>query len=141
VLAARWKLTHDWRTQFLTQVILGAGIGSGLVWLALSSSKMAEASRAVLLWRPLRQLGKISYSLYLTHAAPVCARVILLSYLAYRLSPTSYFFLTLTLGALSSLVLAFLFYISFERPFVRPRGTVHRATLQNSGDAGATFAS
>jgi peptidoglycan/LPS O-acetylase OafA/YrhL len=135
VMAACMNLGDNWKASLLSQLVLGLAIASGLVWLALSGSTRARACRTLLLWRPFVRLGRFSYSLYLTHALPVCATVMLLSHFAGRLSPTTHFLLALAIGVVSSLGFARLFYIAFERPFVGAGRQADPGTLSNSVSA------
>jgi peptidoglycan/LPS O-acetylase OafA/YrhL len=113
------------RFAWMRDLCAGAIASSLIAWCCVSM-KRAEGSRPLLLLifeSPLCSgLGKISYSLYLTH----CVLLNILVAFAHnlRLSPEAALALRTFLGVPSSIFLAGVFYHLFERPFL---GTKHAA--------------
>jgi peptidoglycan/LPS O-acetylase OafA/YrhL len=70
------------------------------------------------------ELGKISYSLYLTHGVVQ----VLVRYCLFNLQLSAGVFATVSyiLGTVASLVFAYVFYIYFEKPFVSTFGKKHQ---------------
>lgn len=109
-----------WRWQFLSDMVTGGVVASFLVWLFLSHSK-TNLVRRFLELGPLIKLGRISYSLYLTHAFPACAAVIGFSFFDGQLSAAAHFWGVLLMGTAGSIAVSIPFYYLFERPFVNHR--------------------
>jgi len=91
-----------------------------LIWLPISPSdkSVSGRTRQMLLSRPLRNLGAMSYSLYLIHAMGVGLVMIGLSYFSAGMSVPMHAALSLVFCTIVSLLLATVFYAIFERPFV-----------------------
>ncbi len=70
--------------------------------------------------KPLVWLGSFSYSLYLTHAVVLAAVQLELRNLLPP-SPAIQMLVSMTLGAAASLIVGYLFFLGFERPFLRTK--------------------
>ena len=114
----RWPLLGDVGVGALTALLLARG----------ATQSHGVLPRA-LAWRPLRSLGLFSYSIYLVHEVPL----LLLGVYAKPLLPWTpgwdYLLLTTTAVPLV-LLLAYLFYLAFERPFLSHAAKVADAQEQ-----------
>jgi peptidoglycan/LPS O-acetylase OafA/YrhL len=98
----------------------GAGVATAvlLVWCTLRARSGTPAPLLTFFQsRPAVQLGKFSYSLYLTHW-PVLALVHIVALLCGAGPLTCLLLLTLA-GTPLALALSYAFYLAFERPFLR----------------------
>ncbi|MDQ1726303.1 MAG: hypothetical protein QOK14_348 [Frankiaceae bacterium] len=102
---------------FWTDLVFGTVVAAALGVLALRSSVVTNALSS----RPLRYLGAFSYSLYLTHA-PIVAMFARWVVHPLHLAPLASFWLLLVLVVPAALVVARLFFLVFERPFLKHRG-------------------
>jgi len=130
IAAAGWKtygpLAGNWKSQFIYESVVGVACAAVLLWLCGKQPLKAghtpvrgAGGRAVAMaleCGPARWLGKISYSLYLTHALAIMLTAPLIT----RAQLTGSMHTLLHLGAAVglSLLLARGFYQWFERPFV-----------------------
>ncbi|HVY25549.1 MAG TPA: acyltransferase [Polyangiaceae bacterium] len=116
----------------LTDALVGGATAFTLIYLAELTARertAAPARRHPLLWllesRPALAVGHFSYSLYLTHL-PVVA----LCYFAiagHGLSASAVALLTMATSLPSSLLVAYLFHLVFERRFMVPAPTRSQA--------------
>jgi peptidoglycan/LPS O-acetylase OafA/YrhL len=124
-LAQRWPRAFylDVATALLVMILFN--------WAAASERNPA---RAVLGWRPLATVGTFAYSIYLIHVPILGA---LFSFVAYPLilSPLQPnrlvalgIFIVVALPVV--LVLAYIFFLFCERPFLNPPGGVQRARAE-----------
>lgn len=114
------KVWFAWKP--VTDVLVGLATASLLVYLA-ECARAAHQPRFSLLCvlgsRPLVALGHFSYSLYLTHL-PVVA-VCYFALLPAHLPPGSFALALLAVSGSASLVVAYVFHLAFERPFMPRR--------------------
>ena len=68
--------------------------------------------------RPLSELGRFSYSLYLLHA-PILALVFLLTR-RWGLGMVEFQLFLLGIGLPATVAMSYLFFLVFERPFLNP---------------------
>lgn len=94
-----------------------------LAWKAAHPESGKPLLLRLLAWKPLAAVGHISYSLYLTHALVVIAlgRTLQL----FRVESVPFTLTMLLVGVPLCLILAYLFYHLFERPFL-PADSVYR---------------
>jgi len=106
----------------VSDTLVGATTAAALVHYTRQATGEANAKSLVLRWlesRPMVELGRFSYSLYLTHL-PIVALV----YLALRrlpLAPQIQMLAMLAVSVPASLLAAYGFYMAFERRFVTRR--------------------
>lgn len=103
----------------IPDLLIGAGIGCSLVFLteALVRGRRPFTLRMLEL-RPLIQLGRFSYSLYLLHA-PLLALFFLLAR-RWSLGNIEFQLFILGIALPSTVALSYLFHLVFERPFLKP---------------------
>jgi peptidoglycan/LPS O-acetylase OafA/YrhL len=109
--------------------IIGAGAALLIAGLTVGSGRVLGALKAALSLRWLVWIGTFSYSLYLVHAALLHAFWLLISKVSQP--STTLMFALLVLCAPLIVALSWLFFVAFERPFMRP-ATVKPATTQAS---------
>jgi len=116
----------NWKGDCVLQVLWGLAVMTMLIWLPSSptNKSLSGRTRQLLVSRPLRGLGEMSYSLYLIHAVGVGIAMIGLSYISAHMSVTMHAALSLLAASVVSLSLAVIFYAIFERPFVRAKKRV-----------------
>ena len=118
--------------QQIPDLLIGAGIGTGLVFLtdAIARGRQPLALR-VLELRPLVGLGRFSYSLYLLHA-PVLALFYVLA-LRLGLGPVEIQLFILGVALPATVAVCYVFFLAFERPFLSlrtaPRRLAHSREL------------
>jgi peptidoglycan/LPS O-acetylase OafA/YrhL len=101
---------------------LAVGGGTACLLVFCTNSIQSGARGRVVRWlesNVLVGIGRFSYSLYLIHA-PVLA-VVFVTLEAFGLSCVVIQVLMLSLGMSISLLVAYVFYLGFERPFLRAR--------------------
>ena len=103
---------------FAAELLLGSVVALFIV--ALSRGPISHPARRLLECRPMAWVGLFSYSLYLTHA-PVLQVVWQYGTRPIRLGPNMEFVATMVAATAGSLVVAFLFHLLFERPFITHR--------------------
>jgi peptidoglycan/LPS O-acetylase OafA/YrhL len=123
VVVGATLLIHVWfGFMIASDTLVGATTAAALVHYTRHATSEAAAKPVVLRWfesRPMVELGRFSYSLYLTHL-PVVALV----FLVLRRLPLAPELQMLAMIAVSvpvSLVAAYGFYLAFERRFVTRR--------------------
>jgi peptidoglycan/LPS O-acetylase OafA/YrhL len=111
--------------QQIPDLLIGAGIGAGLVFLtdAIARGRQPLALR-VLETGPLVELGRFSYSLYLLHA-PVLALFFLLAR-RMELGMVEFQLFILGIALPVTVAICYLFFLVFERPFLNARATPRR---------------
>ena len=123
-----------WTIDHLFWVDLAVGPAIACLLVAVGTGE-ARVLRRLLDCRPVRRLGTISYSLYLTHAPIVVA--LYYGLLEGRLPQGVPMFLVLTAVAVPLTVgFAWMFAAVFELPFQRHRGwaAIRRATVRGRSD-------
>ena len=109
-----------WKKFACEQGCWGAGVSVFLIWLA-TVTRGAEFTKRLLHWKPLVALGRMSYSLYLTHAFVVSGVVIFLSFTLPDASPGLRWSVATAAGGCLSVAFARIFYLLCERPFMNTR--------------------
>ncbi|MEJ7560474.1 MAG: acyltransferase [Pedobacter sp.] len=100
---------------------IGIGILCSLflfvVTLSATEEKKESALLATLNWKPLAFIGKFSYSLYLIHPVvlQVVSKFIVIPLHTDRFTSAC---ILAAIGIISSLVISYIFFIFFERPFL-----------------------
>jgi peptidoglycan/LPS O-acetylase OafA/YrhL len=97
---------------------IGAGAALLLAGLAVGNGRVLGALKALLSLKLLVWIGTFSYSLYLVHAALLHAFWLLISKLTQP-SPIQMFMLLVVCAPLI-VGISWLFFVAFERPFMRP---------------------
>lgn len=132
----------SWKSRGVLEVFVGAATSMLLVWLFVGKSTLRGRAVNLLMMTPLRFLGAMSYSLYLTHAIPLCLLSVLLSVFCSDISAMVKLLLMLSFGTLSSVLFAAIFYLPFERPFApgarRTANRSQRATVALVQSGGST---
>jgi peptidoglycan/LPS O-acetylase OafA/YrhL len=118
---------------FVAALVVGKGRGEIAVELVdytfgfLSMAFLVMVSRDARLWitrllgwRPLVFVGTFAYSIYLIHA-PLLQVFWQYPLASLQAKPLTMFLALSTLGTLAILVIAYLFFLAFERPFLRRR--------------------
>lgn len=119
-----------WTVEHYSWVDLAIGPAIGLLLVGVSLGRPAVLVR-VLDTRPVRRLGSISYSLYLTHAPLV---VVLHHVIAPHVAPgVPTFLVTLAVAVPVTLVVAWVFASIFELPFQRHRSSGALVAALRSG--------
>ena len=106
------------RSFFAAELVLGGAVAAFI--LALTVSPIEHPVRRFLEWPPLAWVGLFSYSLYLTHAP---ALQILWQYIVrpLQLGANAELAATLFGATVTSLPVALVFHVLFERPFMNHR--------------------
>jgi len=122
----------NWKFHFITDTIGGAAVAALMIFCTNSLMRGKVDGRAPLILQFLEapsvvELGRFSYSLYLVHPTVI----VLLEMVGQIIhpSPAGLAFLYLVLGIPACIGAAYVFYLGFERPFVRARGA---ATMQTT---------
>jgi peptidoglycan/LPS O-acetylase OafA/YrhL len=118
--------------------ILGLTIACLLIMLTRQNTQRADRPSLVLRvlnWRPLVHVGHFSYSIYLVHAPALAAVALLLMGTSLPLEVLNLFMILLCVPL--ALVVAYPFYLLFERPFLsnaarRATQPVHRVANQKA---------
>ena len=108
---------RQWQNHFLGDVCLGLGVAPLLVGYARAPEYWG---RRLLEVRPLVWLGFFSYSLYLVHA-PIIQVVWQYVVHPLHLGPRVSFALIMVMGPVAAVLVAFVFHLIFERPFINYR--------------------
>lgn len=102
---------------FMVDIVFGLAVMGG--FLAIASGKL-RALRAALSWRPLVTLGEFAFSLYLVHA-PILSLVSTHLIQPNGWSGDTAFWVLLGVGVPLAVLASYLFFLLFERPFLRIR--------------------
>lgn len=118
-----YKYVHSPKIWMISTQFLAFSVATGL--LALTTAKPDGFNlRRVLEWKPVLNVGHMSYSLYLTHF-PVLA--VLYAFVhRWNLSPDAEVWVMLAAGVPASLAVAYVFYRLLERPFFGSAGAKSR---------------
>jgi peptidoglycan/LPS O-acetylase OafA/YrhL len=112
----------DWKLQAIFEILVGITTALLLIWLSGGSSAGCRQVRLLLESQSLRVMGNFSYSLYLTHAIPLCLTSIAWSMCLPESTATVKLAVMLVVGSVSSLLFAAVFHFFFERPFTANDG-------------------
>ena len=127
VLALMYATDLDERKLMPFDLAVGAATCCLLITLATSPGSLPVACfRWILNSRPLVGVGHFSYSLYLLHC-PVIVLLYRTTPLGHSLSPMWRLNCLLAIGVTASLACSYLFYLMFERPFLR-RASKHMSS-------------
>lgn len=122
VLIIQEQYVHNFPWQ-LVDVLVGVW-GMCLLVLCNTIQHSAEGSyqisKAIMSWRPLVFTGTIGYSLYLIHA-PLLQLISQYVLAPLALDPFVSFLILGSVGLLSIIMVAFLFFLLFEKPFMNKR--------------------
>ena len=108
------------RGQQVSDFLIGGASACALIYLTQNVRQRKRPKLLIALeWKPLVELGKFSYSLYLMHA-PILALFYLLAQ-TLRLGPVSFQIFILTVGIFGSVLISYCFFLIIERPFINSR--------------------
>ena len=107
-------------TWLLSDIIAGI---TGMSLLVAVLSFRTHPLNTILNWQPLVKLGGFSYSIYLIHMPLI---QLFIQYISHplRLPPVIELIFTSCVGVPSVVVIGYLFFLMFEKPFLRKRSTV-----------------
>lgn len=102
------------------RAVLDLVVGAAAVCVIVASCRGDGRLRRLLSWRPFVFVGGFSYSLYLVHA-PLLQVAWQYGLRPLGLRPSETFVLLMLIGVPIVVTASYLFYVAFERPFLRRR--------------------
>ena len=117
IVGAASNLVFATTNERIPDLLIGTGIGCALVFL---TDGLARGRRPLIMrmleQRPLVELGRFSYSLYLLHAPMLALFFVLTRRWGLGKVETQFFILGIALP--STIAVSYLFFLVFERPFL-----------------------